>query len=111
MIHEGPKCHTPGGFRSQEYLAEIMNALAEYLYCTEICPYDTQKFSQCIQSSYLSKVRPTSVQFVQLPTFHTKRTANAQCLTYMRFNLLDNVFIHFEVMASEGLKEVGQCGQ
>jgi hypothetical protein len=47
------------------------------------------------------------VQLVQLTTFQINGTAYAQYLSYMRFNLVNNISIHFEVMASEGLKEMG----
>jgi hypothetical protein len=44
---------------------------------------------------------------VQLPTFQINGTADTQYLAYMRSDLVNNISIHFEVMASKGLKEMG----
>ena len=48
------------------------------------------------------------VQFVQLPTFYIKCTADTQYLTNMRFNLLNNIFSHVEVI-EDGEVFVSSC--
>jgi hypothetical protein len=46
------------------------------------------------------------VQFLQLCTFQINGTADTQYLAYMRPNLINNISIHFEAMASGSLKEM-----